>query len=207
MSSAKSILKSSLWSSNPIAYQVLGICSSLAVTVQLENGLIMGAALTAVTAGSNVALSLLRNFIPNRIRIIIELVVISLLVIVVDQFLQAYAFEASKKLSVFVGLIITNCIVMGRAEAFALANGPWLSFWDGIGNGLGYAWVLATVGSIREVLGSGTLLGTKVVPDFLYDVGYVNNGLMVLPPAAFVLLGLLIWTLKAMGGAQGEDGS
>lgn len=198
-------LKNLMWASNPIAYQVLGICSALAVTVKLANGLVMGAALTVVTAGSNVAISLLRNYIPHRIRIIVELAVISTLVIAVDQVLQAYYYEMSKQLSVFVGLIITNCIVMGRAEAFALANGPWASLWDGIGNGLGYAWVLALVGAIREIFGSGTILGYEVIPKSFFAAGYVNNSLMVYPPAAFVLLGLLIWIAKSFGGATGKE--
>lgn len=204
MKSISKILKSSTWSSNPIAYQILGVCSALAVTVQLSTGLVMGIALTLVVAGSNVVISLLRNMIPHKIRIIIELVVISTLVIIVDQFLQAYLFEMSKQLSVFVGLIITNCIVMGRAEAFAMSHGPWMSFWDGIGNGFGYAWVLVLIGTIREIFGSGSILGFKIIPQICYDFGYVNNGLMVLPPAAFVLLGIIIWVSKSLGGAQGE---
>jgi len=204
MKSISKILKSSTWSSNPIAYQILGVCSALAVTVQLSTGLVMGIALTLVVAGSNVAISLLRNMIPHKIRIIIELVVISTLVIIVDQILQAYLFEMSKQLSVFVGLIITNCIVMGRAEAFAMSNGPWMSFWDGIGNGFGYAWVLVLIGTIREIFGSGSILGFKIIPQICYDLGYVNNGLMVLPPAAFVLLGVIIWVSKSLGGSQGE---
>lgn len=205
MSSIKKVLKDSTWNSNPIAYQILGICSALAVTVQLNNAIVMGLAVTAVTAGSNVVISLLRNFIPHRIRIIVELSVVASLVIVVDQFLQAYMYDMSKTLSVFVGLIITNCIVLGRAEAFAMANPPWPSFWDGVGNGLGYAWVLAVVGTVRELLGSGTILGFRIVPEAAYDFGYVNNGLMVLPPAAFVLLGLIIWASKRLGGANGES--
>lgn len=205
MSTPSKIFRSTIWTSNPIAFQVLGICSALAVTVQLENSLVMGAALTVVTMGSNVSISLLRNLIPHRIRIIVELAVISTLVIIVDQFLQAYMYDVSKQLSVFVGLIITNCIVMGRAEAFAMANGPYLSMLDGLGNGLGYAWVLIIIGGLREIFGSGTLLGFTVFPQAFYDIGYVNNGLMVLPPAAFVLLGMLIWVSKALGGAKGEE--
>lgn len=205
MASVKKNLKNLTWTSNPIAYQVLGICSALAVTVKLENALVMGIALTVVTTFSNVAISLLRNYIPHRIRIIVELAVISTLVIVVDQVLQAYYYSMSKQLSVFVGLIITNCIVMGRAEAFALANGPIASMWDGIGNGLGYAWVLALVGTIRELFGSGTILGYAVVPESFFDFGYVNNSLMVYPPAAFILLGLLIWVAKSFGGASGKE--
>ncbi len=203
MNNIKSILKNTIWISNPIAYQILGICSSLAVTVQLENGLVMGIALTVVTGGSNFVLSLMRNYIPHRIRIIVELIVISVLVIIVDQLLQAFMFEVSKRLSVFVGLIITNCIVMGRAEAFALSNKPFISLIDGIGNGLGYTLILAIIATLRELLGNGTILGIKIIPDFFYNLGYVNNGLMVLPPAAFILLGLLIWIIKSLGGAKG----
>lgn len=200
------IMKDTIWSSNPVAYQVLGICSALAVTVQLQNSIVMGIAVIAVCAGSNVTVSLLRNLIPHRIRIIVELAVVASLVIVVDQVLQAFLFEMSKTLSVFVGLIITNCIVLGRAEAFALQNGPWLSLWDGIGNGIGYAWVLIVVGAARELFGAGTILGIRLVPEAVYDMGYVNNGLMVLPPAAFILLGLIVWVSKALGGANGEEG-
>lgn len=197
--------KNYLWMSNPIAYQVLGICSALAVTVKLENSLVMGAALTTVILCSNVVISLLRNLIPHRIRIIVQLAVISTLVIVVDQVLMAFYYEMSKQLSVFVGLIITNCIVMGRAEAFAMANKPIPSMLDGLSNGLGYAWVLAIIGGVREVFGSGTLLGFKVIPDNFFAMGYVNNSLMVYPPAAFILLGILIWVAKAFGGATGEE--
>lgn len=206
MSNVQKILKDTTWSSNPVAYQVLGICSALAVTVQLQNSIVMGIAVIAVTAGSNVTVSLLRNLIPHRIRIIVELAVVASLVIVVDQVLQAFLFEMSKTLSVFVGLIITNCIVLGRAEAFALQNGPWLSFWDGVGNGIGYAWVLIVVGAARELFGAGTILGIRLIPEAVYDLGYVNNGLMVLPPAAFILLGLIVWVSKALGGANGEEG-
>lgn len=203
--SIKEILKDSIWISNPIAFQVLGVCSALAVTIHVENGIVMGIALTLVLSGSNVLLSLIRNFIPHRVRIIVELAVISAFVIIVDQLLQAYYYDMSKTLSVFVGLIITNCIVMGRAEAFALANGPWMSLWDGIGNGLGYATVLIIIGGIREILGSGTILNIQIIPECMYQLGYVNNGFMVLPPAAFVLLGLLIWALKSLGGSQGKE--
>jgi Na+-transporting NADH:ubiquinone oxidoreductase subunit D len=207
--SIKKTLKDASWHSNPIAYQVLGICSALAVTVQLNNAIVMGIAVTAVVTASNVTISLIRNLIPHRIRIIVELSVVASLVICVDQFLQAFMFDMSKTLSVFVGLIITNCIILGRAEAFAMANGPVLSFWDGIGNGLGYAWVLCVVGTFRELFGSGTILGFRIIPEAVYDLGpqvsgYVNNGLMVLPPAAFILLGLIIWASKALGGAEGE---
>jgi Na+-transporting NADH:ubiquinone oxidoreductase subunit D len=204
--SVQKIMKDTIWSSNPVAYQVLGICSALAVTVQLQNSIVMGIAVIAVCAGSNVTVSLLRNLIPHRIRIIVELAVVASLVIVVDQVLQAFLFEMSKTLSVFVGLIITNCIVLGRAEAFALQNGPWLSLWDGVGNGIGYAWVLIVVGAARELFGAGTILGIRLIPEAVYDMGYVNNGLMVLPPAAFILLGLIVWVSKALGGANGEEG-
>jgi len=203
--SVKKIMKKSIWTDNPIAFQVLGVCSALAVTVQLESGLVMGLALTFVVAGSNVMLSIIRDYIPHRIRIIVELAVISSFVTILDLLLQAYYFEVSKTLSVFVGLIITNCIVMGRAEAFALANKPWDSFLDGMGNGLGYAFVLILIATFREILGSGTLFGLQVIPNFLYDLGYVNNGLFLLPPSAFILLGLLIWGFKTLGGAKGEE--
>jgi Na+-transporting NADH:ubiquinone oxidoreductase subunit D len=203
--SIKKIMKDTIWYSNPIAFQVLGVCSALAVTVQLENSLVMGISLTLVVAGSNAILSTIRNSIPHSIRIIVELAVISSLVNIIDELLLAYYFEMSKALSVFVGLIITNCIVMGRAEAFALANKPWASFWDGIGNGIGYALVLAIIGSIREILGSGCLLGYKIIPEILYNLGYVDNGLMLFPPAAFILLGILIFCLKTIGGGHGEE--
>lgn len=206
MSTVAKTLKNSAWISNPIAYQVLGICSALAVTVQLQNAIVMSVAVLGVLIGSNVTISLMRNLIPHRIRIIVELAVVASLVIVVDQVLQAFLFDMSKTLSVFVGLIITNCIILGRAEAFALANGPWLSLWDAVGNALGYGWVLCFVGTVRELLGSGTILGFRVIPQAVYDLGYVNNGLMVLPPAAFILLGLIVWASKTLGGASGEEG-
>jgi Na+-transporting NADH:ubiquinone oxidoreductase subunit D len=189
-----------LWDNNPIAFQVLGICSSLAVTTRLDKAIVMGIGVTLVTALSNVMISSIRGFIPNKIRIIVQLVVVSGVVIVFDQFLRAYMFDLSKQLSVFVGLIITNCIVMGRLEAYAMGNPPWRSFLDGIGNGLGYAWILAVVGTIREVFGSGKLLGVQVVPQALYDWGYVNNGLMVLAPGAFLLLGIIVWAQRAISG-------
>jgi Na+-transporting NADH:ubiquinone oxidoreductase subunit D len=206
MSTIKKTLKDTTWRSNPIAYQVLGICSALAVTVQLENSIVMTIAVLAVLCGSNVTISALRNFIPHRIRIIVELSVVASLVIIVDQLLQAFMFDMSKTLSVFVGLIITNCIILGRAEAFAMANPVWPSFWDGVGNGLGYGWVLCVVGATREFFGAGTILGFRLIPEAAYDFGYLNNGLMVLPPAAFILLGLIIWGSKALGGAEGEEG-
>ena len=193
-------IKDPLWDNNPIAFQVLGICSSLAVTTRLDKALVMGIGVTIVTALSNVLISSIRGFIPNKIRIIVQLVVVSGVVIVFDQFLRAYMFDLSKQLSVFVGLIITNCIVMGRLEAYAMQNPPWRSFLDGIGNGLGYMWILAVVGTIREIFGSGKLLGMQVVPQALYDAGYVNNGLMVLAPGAFVLFGIIVWVQRSISG-------
>ncbi len=196
----KKIVKDALWDSNPVTFQVLGICSALAVTVQLKTALVMCVALTFVVAFSNVIISLLRDMIPSKIRIIIQLSVVSTLVILADQILKAYMYDVSKQLSVFVGLIITNCIVMGRAEAFAMANPPLKSFWDGLGNGLGYSIILILVATAREILGSGTWLGFPVIPQFLYDAGYVNCGLMVLAPGAFFLLGIIIWIQRAISG-------
>ncbi len=193
-------IKDPLWDNNPIALQVLGICSALAVTTRLDKALVMGIGVTFVTALANVIISTLRNLIPNKIRIIVQLVVVSGVVIVFDQLLRAYMFDLSKQLSVFVGLIITNCIVMGRLEAYAMANPPWRSFLDGIGNGLGYMWILAIVGAIREILGSGKLLGMEVIPQSVYQAGYVNNGLMVLAPGAFLLLGVIVWIQRSISG-------
>jgi Na+-transporting NADH:ubiquinone oxidoreductase subunit D len=189
----RQVLKDPLDDNNPITVQVLGICSSLAVTVQMKPAIIMALGVIAVTAFSNLILSLLRNSIPNRIRIIVQLIVVAMLVTIVDQLLKAYMFDVSKKLSVFVGLIITNCIVMGRLEAFAMSQKPWPSFLDGIGNGFGYGVILIIVSAIREFLGAGTLMGYKVIPKWMYDIGYVNNGLMVLPPAALLIIGCIIW--------------
>lgn len=194
------VIKDPLWDNNPIALQVLGICSALAVTTRLDKALVMGIGVTLVTALSNVMISCIRNFIPNKIRIIVQLVIVSGVVIVFDQVLRAYMFDLSKQLSVFVGLIITNCIVMGRLEAYAMGNPPWRSFLDGIGNGLGYMWVLAVVGAIREITGSGKLLGMQVIPDAMYAGGYVNNGLMVLAPGAFLLLGVIVWIQRSISG-------
>jgi len=191
-------IKDAMWDNNPINLQVLGICSALAVTVQLNTALVMCGALTFVLTMSNTIISLMRNYIPSKIRIIVELSVISSLVILADQFLKAYMFDMSKQLSVFVGLIITNCIVMGRAEAYAMANPPWKSFVDGLGNALGYSAVLILVAIGRELLGSGSLLGFKLVPQAMYDAGYVDCGLMVLAPGAFFLLGLIIWWQRAI---------
>jgi Na+-transporting NADH:ubiquinone oxidoreductase subunit D len=196
----RTIVRDPLVDNNPITVQVLGICSALAVTVQVNRAFVMAAAVIAVLAVSNVAISLLREYIPPSIRIIVQLSVIASLVIVVDQLLMAFVYDISKQLSVFVGLIITNCIIMGRAEAFAMANPPWQSFLDGLGNGLGYGIILVTVAVFREVLGSGTLLGFQVVPQVAYDLGYVNMGLMVLAPGAFIILGLLIWAQRTWTG-------
>jgi Na+-transporting NADH:ubiquinone oxidoreductase subunit D len=186
-------LSDPLSDNNPITLQVLGICSALAVTVQFNTALVMSAAVIAVLTLSNVTISLLRNSIPSKIRIIVELAVVATLVVLVDQILKAYLYDISKRLSVFVGLIITNCIILGRAEAFALQNKPWPSFLDGLGNGLGYAAILLIVATGREILGSGSFFGIQIVPDALYNIGYENMGLMVLSPGAFILLGLIIW--------------
>ncbi len=178
---------------NPVTVQILGVCSALAVTVQVKPAIIMAIGVTLVTAFSNLIISVIRDSIPGRIRMIVQLVVVALLVTLVDQILKAYMFDVSKKLSVFVGLIITNCIVMGRLEAYAMAQKPWPSFLDGIGNGLGYGVILVVVSVIRELFGSGSLLGFKIVPQWLYNMGYVNNGLMMLPPMALFLIGIYIW--------------
>lgn len=187
------ILSDPLDDNNPITVQVLGICSALAVTVQVKPAIIMAIGVTLVTAFSNLIISLIRDSVPGRIRMIVQLIVIALLVTLVDQALKAYMFDISKKLSVFVGLIITNCIVMGRLEAFAMAQKPWPSFLDGIGNGIGYGIILVVVAILRELFGSGSLMGYKVIPQWAYDMGYVNNGLMMLPPAALFLIGVYIW--------------
>jgi Na+-transporting NADH:ubiquinone oxidoreductase subunit D len=193
----KEIFINPLNKDNPVTVQMLGICSALAVTSKLEPALVMAISVTVVVAFSNVIISLLRNTIPNRIRIIVQLVVVAALVTIVNEILKAFAYDVSKQLSVFIGLIITNCIVMGRLEAFALANKPWPSFLDGVGNGLGYGLILLIVGFFRELLGSGTLLGFKVIPDKLYEWGYENNGLMILPPMALILVACIIWVQKS----------
>lgn len=179
--------------SNPITVQILGICSALAVTAKLKPAFVMGISVAIVTAFSSLVVSMMRNYIPPRIRIIVQLVVVAALVIVVDQILKAFVYDVSKQLSVFVGLIITNCIIMGRIEAFALGNKPWPSFVDGLGNGAGYAMILLIVAFIRELLGSGSLWGYKVVPQAFYDFGYANNGFMIMPPMALILVGCIIW--------------
>jgi len=178
--------------------QVLGICSVLAVTAKLAPAMVMGISVIAVLAFSNVIISLLRNTIPTNIRIIVQLVVVAGLVVMVSQLLAAYAYEVSVQLSVFIGLIITNCILMGRLEAFALGNKPWPSFLDGVGNGIGYAVILVIVAFFRELLGSGTLLGYQVVPDSFYELGYVNNGLMILPPMALIVVACIIWVHRSI---------
>lgn len=203
--SVRKILFSPVVDNNPIILQVLGICSALAVTTQLSTAITMSIALTLVVACSSSVISLIRHHIPANIRIIVQMTVIASLVIVVDQFLRAFAYEISKELSVFVGLIITNCIVMGRAEAFAMKNPPWPSFLDGLGNGLGFSAILLTVGTIRELFGSGTLLGYTVLPLARDGGWYVPNGLLLLPPSAFFLIGLIIWAVRSWKKAQVEQ--
>ncbi|WP_374326347.1 NADH:ubiquinone reductase (Na(+)-transporting) subunit D [Azonexus sp.] len=200
----KEVLFNPVFNNNPIALQILGICSALAVTSNLKTALVMAIALTLVTAFSNLFISLIRAQIPGSIRMIVQMVIIASLVIVVDQVLRAYAFSLAKQLSVFVGLIITNCIVMGRAEAFAMQNPPLLSFWDGIGNGLGYSTMLVALGVIRELFGAGKLLGIEILP-LIKDGGwYLPNGLLLLPPSAFFLIGLFIWALRSWKKNQVE---
>ena len=190
---------------NPVIVQVLGICSSLAVTAKLEPAIVMGISVIAVLAFSNVIISLIRNTIPTNIRIIVQLVVVAGLVVIVDQLLKAYAYDVSKQLSVFIGLIITNCILMGRLEAFAMSNKPWPSFLDGVGNGTGYAIILIIVAFFRELLGSGTLLGVQIIPQSFYDAGYVNNGLMILPPMALIVVACIIWVHRIYNKDLQED--
>ena len=182
---------------NPILVQVLGICSALAVTSQLKPAIVMGLAVTIITAFSNVIISIIRNTIPQRIRIIVQLVVVAALVTIVSQVLKAFAYDVSVQLSVYVGLIITNCILMGRLEAFAMMNKPWPSYLDGVGNGLGYALILVIMGAVREFLGRGSLLGFQLIPEGAYDFGYVNNGMMTMPAMALILVGCVIWVHRA----------
>ena len=182
---------------NPITVQILGICSALAVTVKLKPAIVMGLSVMVVTAVSNLVISAMRNYIPPRIRIIVQLVVVATMVILVDQLLRAFVYDVSKQLSVYVGLIITNCIIMGRLEAFAMGNKPWPSFVDGIGNGLGYAMILIVIGFIRELFGSGAVLGFNVIPKSFYDTGYINNGMMIMPTAALILVGVIIWIQRS----------
>ena len=190
------LLKEPLNMSNPITVQVLGICSALAVTAKLKPAIVMTISVMVVMAASNVVISLLRNNLPPRIRIIVQLVVVATMVILVDQVLKAFVYDVSKQLSVFVGLIITNCIIMGRLEAFAMANKPWPSFLDGIGNALGYGIILIIVAFFRELLGSGTLMNIPVIPQGFYDIGYQNNGFMILPPMALITVGVIIWVQR-----------
>jgi len=204
------LISDPLADNNPITIQVLGICSALAITTQLKASIVMTVAVIFVLGVGNVVISLMRNIMPSKIRIIVQLVVVATLVIIVDQVLKAYAYTLSKELSVFVGLIITNCIIMGRFEAFALGNGPWRSFLDGIGNALGYGVILIIVGFFRELLGSGTLLGFKVLGDpiaktGLYAFGYENNGFMVLPPMALIVVGIIIWVQRSRNKALIEE--
>ena len=191
------VLRDPLDDSNPITVQILGVCSALAVTVQMKPAIIMALGVTVVTAFSNLITSYVKDGIPNRIRIIVQLIIVAVLVTIVDQLLKAFMFDVSKKLSVFVGLIITNCIVMGRLEAFAMSQKPWPAFLDGIGNGLGYGAILVTVAFFRELLGAGKIFGYQVVPQFIYDLGYVNNGLMMLPPAALFMIAIIIWVQRS----------
>ncbi len=193
----KEVFLSPLNGNNPILVQVLGICSALAVTSQLKPAVVMGLAVTVITAFSNVIISLIRKTIPNRIRIIDQLVVVAALVTVVSQILKAYVYDVSVELSVYVGLIITNCILMGRLEAFAMMNSPFPSFLDGVSNGLGYAYILVAVGFVRELFGRGTLFGYKIVPPELYELGYVDNGMMAMPAMALILVGIVIWVHRA----------
>ncbi|HHW81073.1 MAG TPA: NADH:ubiquinone reductase (Na(+)-transporting) subunit D [Bacteroidales bacterium] len=201
----KAALMGPLNKNNPVIIQVLGICSALAVTSKLEPSLVMAIAVVIVAAFANVIISLLRNTIPNRIRIIVQLVVVAALVTIVSEVLKAFAYDVNKELSVFVGLIITNCILMGRLEAFALGNGPWPSFLDGVGNGLGYGWILVVVGFFRELLGSGSLLGIDVIPEALYNFGYEDNGLMILPPMALIVVAVIIWVHRHMNKELQEE--
>ena len=192
----KEVFSAPLGMNNPVTVQVLGICSALAVTAKLEPAIVMGLSVTVITAFSNVVISLLRKTIPNRIRIIVQLVVAAL-VTIVSEILKAFAYDVSVQLSVYVGLIITNCILMGRLEAFAMQNAPWESFLDGIGNGLGYAKILIIVAFFRELLGSGTLLNFKILPEAFYKMGYLNNGLMLMPPMALIICACIIWYQRA----------
>ncbi len=194
----KETLLNPIFKGNPITVLVLGICSSLAVTVELKGALVMALSVIIVTGLANLVLSLLRNTIPNRIRIIVQLVVVAMLVILVEQVLKAYAYSIAKQLSVYIGLIITNCIVMGRIEAFALGNKPWPSFLDGLANGAGYGMILIIVAFFRELFGSGTLFGVRIIPEALYAAGYMDNGLMILPPMALILLACIIWIQRSI---------
>jgi Na+-transporting NADH:ubiquinone oxidoreductase subunit D len=202
----RALLTDPLDDNNPITVQVLGICSALAITVQLEPAIVMTISVIAVMGASNVIVSLLRNLIPNRIRIIVQLVVVASMVILVDQILRAYAYDVSKQLSIFIGLIITNCIVMGRLEAFALGNGVWKSLLDGVGNAAGYGFMLILVAFFRELFGSGNLYGYQIIPESFYEIGYVNNGFMLLSPMALITVGVIIWLQRARNRKLIEKG-
>jgi Na+-transporting NADH:ubiquinone oxidoreductase subunit D len=193
----KEIFSAPMGLNNPVTVQVLGVCSALAVTAKLEPAIVMGLSVVVIVGFANVIISLMRNTIPNRIRIIVQLVVVAALVTIVSEILKAFAYDVSVQLSVYVGLIITNCILMGRLEAFAMANGPWESFLDGIGNGLGYAKILIIVGVIRELFGSGSVLGFRIIPQSFYKLGYINNGLMLMPPMALIICACIIWYQKS----------
>ncbi len=193
----KEALNTPLFKENPVTVQVLGICSALAVTSKLEPAIVMGLSVTVIVAMANVIISLIRNTIPMRIRIIIQLVVVATLVTLVSEILKAFAYDVSVQLSVYIGLIITNCILMGRLEAFAMANKPWPSFLDGIGNGVGYAMILVIVAFFRELFGTGALLGIQIIPQCAYDAGYLNNGMMLMTPAAFILIACIVWFQRA----------
>ena len=202
----KALLSDPMDDNNPITVQVLGVCSALAITVQLKAAIVMTISVIAVMAASNVIVSLLRDLIPNRIRIIVQLVVVASMVILVDQVLRAYAYDVSKELSIFIGLIITNCIVMGRLEAFALGNGVWRSFLDGVGNAAAYGFILILVAFVRELFGSGNLLGYQIVPDSFYEMGYENNGFMLLSPMALIIVGVIIWIQRSRNRKLIEKG-
>ena len=202
----KALLSDPMDDNNPITVQVLGVCSALAITVQLKAAIVMTISVIAVMAASNVIVSLLRDLIPNRIRIIVQLVVVASMVILVDQVLRAYAYDVSKELSIFIGLIITNCIVMGRLDAFALGNGVWRSFLDGVGNAAAYGFILILVAFVRELFGSGNLLGYQIVPDSFYEMGYENNGFMLLSPMALIIVGVIIWIQRSRNRKLIEKG-
>ena len=202
----KALLSDPMDDNNPITVQVLGVCSALAITVQLKAAVVMTVSVIAVMAASNVIVSLLRDLIPNRIRIIVQLVVVASMVILVDQVLRAYAYDVSKELSIFIGLIITNCIVMGRLEAFALGNGVWRSFLDGVGNAAAYGFILILVAFVRELFGSGNLLGYQIIPDSFYEMGYENNGFMLLSPMALIIVGVIIWIQRSRNRKLIEKG-
>ena len=201
----KNALLGPLNKNNPVAVQVLGICSALAVTVQLKPAIVMGISVTIIVAMANVVISLLRNTVPNNVRIIVQLVVVAALVTIVSEILKAFLYDLSVQLSVYIGLIITNCILMGRLEAFAMGNKPGASFLDGIGNGLGYAWILIVVAFFRELLGAGTLFGYRIIPESFYEMGYVNNGMMMMPAMALIIVACIIWVHRSINKDLQED--